>query len=510
MGCSSPSSEGGGGVLRDLRVTGGHTPYPPFDPGIRHYAVRCAAGTELRVTAQARSGDARLTLRRADPADERASIGSLDVLVGVNGDRDIAIEVSDRSVVTTYYVHCIPPDFPHITIEQRTEAVTDGLLLMTPHVLEPTRFFVGLDPFIHSYLAIVDNHGVPRWVRPAAGLGVRNLRRYADGRYSHSEWDPDGGGERAVILDRALERIGTAKARLQNTGGHDFLITENGNYLFMSHEPAVRDLRVFGDRCFDDPLAGTGGPRPCTATEQTQDSVIQEVTPAGAVVFTWNSWDHLKISDCGIYFPLPMNYAIINALHLTGDGDIVASFRGCNQVLMIDRPTGDVVWQLGGTAPTRSAATEYLRLTDDPAGEFCGQHTPTITGTGSLLMFDNGSRCRGLRKNEEPFSRVVEYDLSTAGEARLEREYRIPGDDLDDPLGRGHVEAAGAVVALASGNWLISGGLVPGFAALEVDAAGNVVFRMRIAADDAGRPFFSYRVYRERETDIDLPLNLPP
>ena len=188
IGCALPSSEGGG-ALSDLRVTGGHPPYPPFDPGIRHYAVRCADGTELRVTAQATNGDARLTLRRADPADERASIGSLDVLVGVNGDRDIAIDVDDRSGVTTYHVHCIPPEFPDITIEQRTDAVTDGLLLMTPHVGEPMRFAAGLDPFVHSYLAIIDNHGVPRWVRPAAGLGVRNFRRHADGRYSHSEWE---------------------------------------------------------------------------------------------------------------------------------------------------------------------------------------------------------------------------------------------------------------------------------------------------------------------------------
>ena len=34
----------------------------------------------------------------------------------------------------TYYVHCIPPEFPNITVETHTDAVSDGLLLMTPSV----------------------------------------------------------------------------------------------------------------------------------------------------------------------------------------------------------------------------------------------------------------------------------------------------------------------------------------------------------------------------------------
>ena len=82
----------------------------------------------------------------------------------------------------------------------------------------------------------------------------------------------------------------------------------------------------------------------------------------------------MKLEDCRIG---ATEYAHLNSLYLK-DGDIVASFRYCNQVLRIDRSsgTGAVVWQLGGTAPPRDPATAYLAIVGDTDGlnEFCGQH----------------------------------------------------------------------------------------------------------------------------------------
>ena len=58
------------------------------------------------------------------------------------------------------------------------------------------------------------------------------------------------------------------------------------------------------------------------------------------------------------------DYAHLNSLHLSG-GDVIASFRFCNQVLRIDRSdgTGAVEWQLGGTSPPRAETTTYLEIT---------------------------------------------------------------------------------------------------------------------------------------------------
>ena len=497
-GCRGPGAVAPVTVARlsALQVTGGERMYPAFDPGVLHYAVRCADGTALQVAAEAEAEDATLRLLH----DDSTGTGSVAGSATVNSDHDLAIEVGDGKSTATYYVHCIPLDFPDITIGKRTDAVSDGLLLITPQIIEPARIRAGMSPSVITFLAIVDNNGVPRWVRRSE-FGARDFRRHADGRYSHSEWDAQGQGS-VAILDAEFNRIDTARTvgNVTRTIGHEFLVTEEGNYLLLSYNPAQRDLS--GYQCKD---AGATESRDCTTMEQTRDSVIQEVTPDGVAEFMWNSWDHLNISDCGIYFDLPMNYAVINSLHLL-DGDIVASFRGCNQVLRIERPSGAVVWQMGGMPPTRDPATEYLEVIGDPAGEeFCGQHTATATGAGSVLMFDNGYKCRGPRKEDPPFTRVVEYDISSGTEARFVREYRLPDE-------YGYVTLAGGVMALANGHWLVGWGLgrdggTEEIAVSEVDTAGNEIFRM--AMSRGGEEFFSYRVYRERESDVNTPVHLP-
>jgi len=489
--CRMPDAAAGGGdgPLSALRVTGGEGLYPDFDPGVRHYAVRCEDGTTLQLAAQARDSDASLTLLHSG----RTATGSVAETVTVNSDHDIAVEVRDRHGISTYYVHCTPPDFPDITIEKRTETVTDGLLLMTPGVRRTDI----------SFLAIVDNNGVPRWVRKP-NLRARNFRRYPDGRYSYSERGGDG-IERAVILDAELNRIDTAtlagELLAEYTGGHDFLITEGGNYLLMSYYPAERDLSAF--ECENE----DGSARQCSTMEPADDSVIQEVTPGGDEVFRWNSWDHLKIADCTNH-RFPNDYAHLNSLHEL-DGDIVASLRGCAQVVRIERATGAVAWQMGGTLPMRAdrpvpstRATEYLEVVDDPAGEFCGQHHVTATSDGSLLMFDNGNHCLGPRKNTPPFTRIVEYDVASGTEARWVREYRLPAED-------GVAVSGGGVVALAgTGHWLITwGSNGPRIAVSEVDTAGEEVFRLSMSRD--GRTYGTGRVYRESEAALRLRPNFP-
>ena len=477
--------------LGTLQVTGGEGFYPRFDPGVLHYAVRCADGTTLQVTAVAEDEEATLRL----PHDGSTGTGSLDGTATVNEDHDIAIEVDDGQSSATYVVHCVPPDFPDIIIETSTSAVSDGLLLMTPGVRRS-------DPPI-SFLAIVDNNGVPRWVMKST-LGARNFRRYPDGRFSFSESGPDD-TEPTVILNDAFERVDTATLAgdllPEHTGGHDFLILENGNYLVMSYYPNQRDFSDF--ECTDD----AGETVPCSEEDET-DSIIQEVTPDGDVVFEWNSWDHVKLEDCRVH-RFPWDYAHLNSLHEL-EGDIVAGLRGCNQVLRLERSTGAVVWQLGGIEPMRddrplpsTGAVEYLEIVGDAAArnEFCGQHHVTATPEGSVLMFDNGSNCHGERKNDPPFTRIVEYDISSGTEARFVHEYRLPEAD-------GFAASGGGVTELENGNWLITwGNNGPTIAVSEVDTAGNEVFRVRMTLN--GKQYGTGRVYREPESVLGVQLNLP-
>ena len=163
--------------------------------------------------------------------------------------------------------------------------------------------------------------------------------------------------------------------------------------------------------------------------------------------------------------------------------------------------------------PPRDSDTATLSIVGDRAGEFCGQHHATVTSSGSLLLFDNGNLCHGPRKNRQRFSRVVEYDVSSGTQATFVAEYRRPA-------GHGHTDTQGAVTLLdRNDHWLISWGSTQGrtadvdeiVAISEVMSSGGArktsVFELHMSK--SGRLATSYRVYRESEADVEIPLNLP-
>ena len=477
--------------LSTLQVTGGTgAMYPEFSPDTLHYALTCTNSTTLDVTAQALRTTAQLTLLRADTAQNVVATGTLATAITVDQDDDIAIELSDAGDTVTYVVHCLPADFPVIDILARESEVSDGLLLVTPRLETDT------------FLAIIDNNGVPRFHRHA--IEARNFRRHADGRYSFNL----ANGVR--ILDAQLENMMTLSPLppFVDTDPHDFLITDEGNYVFIDYLPATRDACDFN---------------PCTPGTvdmiTVRDSWIQEVTPGGDKVFEWNSGDHLKLSDCKLRIQ-QNDYAHLNSLYLAG-GDIVASFRHCNTVVRIDRSggTGRLVWQVGGTSPPRDAATHYLAIVDDTTGEneFCGQHSAILSESGALLLFDNGELCDGTRKDRTRFSRVVEYELvitDTTKEAVFQRQYLLPS-------GNGFAFARGSVVELPNDNWLIAWGTLK-MASLpynrqlsisEVDpdaeSSGVSLLDVSMYSPSDRQHIYTYRVYREDETTVDIPLSLP-
>ena len=478
--------------LSTLQVTGGSSAtYPEFSPDTLHYALTCNNSTTLDVTAQALRTTAQLTLLRADTAQNVVATGTLATAITVDQDDDIAIELSDAGDTVTYVVHCLPAAFPAIDILARGSEVSDGLLLVTPRLNADT------------YLAIIDNNGVPWFHRHANH--ARNLRRQADGRYSYHL------GHNVRIFDAQLQNVTALSPQppFTDTDPHDFLITDEGNYLFLDLLSATRNACDF--RSCD--------PGTDTMMITVRDSWIQEVTPEGDKVFEWNSGDHLKLSDCKLGMQ-SNDYAHINSLYLA-DGDIIASFRHCNTVVRIDRSggTGRLVWQVGGTSPPRDAATDYLAVVDDTTGEneFCGQHSAILSESGTLLLFDNGNLCNGPRKRRSQFSRVVEYELvitDTQKEAVFQRQYLLPS-------GNGSVYTRGSVIELANGNWLIAWGQLMS-ASLpynrrlsisevdpDVEPSGVSLLDISFYSRSAEKGMFTYRVYREDETTVDIPLSLP-
>ena len=483
--------------LSSLQVTGGGTMYPAFDADIHHYALTCSSSTTLQVTAQARRSGARLTLLRDDSDNNHSAVGALDVQVSVNEDHDVVIELSDGGETTTYIVHCRPSDFTEVRILKKLDGVTEGLLFVTPR-----------SSGVGDYGALIDYNGVPRFVI----TGGYNFRPYPNGPTIDGKRVRYGMHRRLLDEEFELIRHVDVVAPLTTSNGHDFLITDRG-FLFISYHDTTRDLSDYEDE--------NGDPLPSAA--QITDSVIQEVAPDGTELFRWNSWDHMDVlnaEDCLMvekYLNGRTEYAHLNSLQIV-DGDIIASFRGCAQVLRIDRSSGSgaVEWKLGGTATTPDPDTTYLPLVGDPAGEFCGQHHVTLTASGTIVMFDNGVLCLGPRKNLTPFSRVVEYDISSGTQAAFMREYKRAAE-------QGHSQAGGGVTVVnddmdrANDRWLITwGGVIVNatvgaqelIAISEVDpVTGTVLFELSMFK--SGNPVRTYRLYHQPDAAVRIPLNLP-
>ena len=424
----------------EVTTSSSRSMYPAFDPEILHYAVGCQ--NTLTLTLSTDETDTRLAVNGIQRANRNVAVE----LTGLAGGSDIPITLTgSEGASTTYVLHCLADDFPAIVTEKKPGA-WDGLITIGVPIASPA------SPA--SYLAMIDNNGVPR-IHWRIFARVRIFRTHRDGRYPYS-YGKQVLTRNVIVLDENLEPVDTVTTvpPLHHTDLHDFVIKSNGNYLLLAYEPARRDLSQF---------TNSDG-NPYSTTEDTRDSVIQEVTPDKDEAFNWNSWDHMAVEDCTQH-RFPDDYAHVNSVQAFDD-DIVASFRGCSKVLRIDGDSGDVMWRLGKS--NRSAADwaasgtqPPLRIVGDPYGEFCGQHSARMIDNGNLLLFDNGVAClvdpEGNRTRPgEDFSRVVEYAIDPDhGEAIFQRHYSYHGEFNELARTQGHIEL------LETGNWLISWGSMP-------------------------------------------------
>ena len=429
--------------------------YPAFDPLTLHYGIGCNSTDTLVLTVSA-AANARVGVAGVQAA-------SAPMAVDVSEDSDVAIRVTDASGAgTTYVVHCLPEVF--FDIETHTFPNTDAFEDLILFNLE-------------DYFRLMDRNGVPRLHLGFAGAGTfasRFHRVGADGAYRYGFRAESPG---YIILDEDFEVVAAdvrTVAPLTRLNTHDFQILEDGNYLLMSYEPAMRD---FSD--IDLPYLDGAD----VSSVDVRDAAFQIVTPGGHAVFTWNSWDNMAIEDCVQHrFPVTLStdpdmrspeggYAHINGMHVV-DGVLVASMRGCSKVLGIDvKPgvtRGDVLWRMGRTNlsdaewAARDIGPRPLDFINDPEGEFCGQHTARFLPNGNIFLFDNGVVCaidpwtfEELGREGYDFSRAVEYALDLDNhEAVFVRDHSLRGE-------RSHLGyATGNVDVLDNGDWLVSWGRV--------------------------------------------------
>lgn len=311
------------------------------------------------------------------------------------------------------------------------------------------------------WVIVFDDEGVPRWwYKPdTRALWGQIL---TDGNLAWARSFGDGYGLDPRMAHEVRSESGKLE-RLVRTGGsivdgHEYRELANGNVLLDTYVPETADLRRFG-----------GPKRGAIASAE-----VQEVDPAGKVVWRWNSRGHIALRETGRWWRNVLSNprrrlqreifdpVHINSIEPRGNGEVVISTRHTDAVYGIDRATGKIDWKLGGTQTGKS-----LRVAGDPATKLLGgQHDVRIDRRGRLTVFDNG-------KDRPRRPRVVFYRLD------LEQKKAIYRGQLNDPeVSRSH--CCGSARELNGGGWLVSWGdnpLVTGF-----DSAGRIAFRLHLPA----------------------------
>jgi Arylsulfotransferase (ASST) len=423
--------------------------YPAFSTAVHDYVTRC--------------DDAPVAVDVAAPAGTQVSVAGLPARTGVF-DQDLPLQVShDFSIVVTgsgagtYHVRCLPTDFPNWTFERSGQPTQAWTLL-------------GISEGSARFVTFIDGNGTPVW-------WFRHIRTPLDAKlladgtvaFARGEATPFGGDDTAYEI-RSLQ--GTLLRTLVTVNGptdhHDFLVLPNGNYLMMTYMPRDHvDLRAFG------------GPADATVL----DAGVQEITPAGTLVWSWNSKDHLALAETAPWWPVVLSqpnrlsdgrnaYDIvhINAFELDGDS-LLFSMRHTDAIYRVRRSDGQVLWKLGGTTTPQS-----LDVVNDPqAQHLSGQHDVRRLADGSLTIYDNGTRA-----SRPP--RAVRFSINaTAGTATWLES--LTDSEVTNSL------CCGSARKLASGGWLVGWGTIVAPMIGEYASNGSQLFELRYP--DA----FSYRAF---------------
>ena len=179
------------------------------------------------------------------------------------------------------------------------------------------------------------------------------------------------------------------------------------------------------------------------------DDVITEFTREGEVVRRWSLLDLLDPYRLGYdslsegrnsLFPdagATRDWAHANAvIHDPSDDSYIVSVRHQDALVKIGRDSGELIWILGNLEGWRGGWSGSLLLPEpfDMLWPY-HPHAPTLTGSGNLLVFDNGNyRVRPFRPkppSARSFSRVVEYAIDAESDTVSDVwSYGGPGDEI--------------------------------------------------------------------------------
>lgn len=158
--------------------------------------------------------------------------------------------------------------------------------------------------------------------------------------------------------------------------------------------------------------------RPRADSLVTGEAVWEWTPESGVVEKRWSAFDHLDPEVDRGPRSRASDWLHANSLSLGPRGNVLVSFHFLNQVLSLSADFTAMEWRLGGVGATVAV--------DDP---FSGQHTAVEVRPNRVLLFNNG-----FEREEQRFSRAVEYELdpdgaASGGTARKVWEWRPERDN---------------------------------------------------------------------------------
>ena len=409
LACSSPRVPADGGsdsptgpapTLAKLEVTSSATPsltlVPPFAPDVYDYYVRCVAGTNsLSVSMTASSGAVcsltQPTASTASPASEQT------LSVSVQESQAIVAAATAGARTTEYWVRCLPADFPPMRMTAHPEAGTapPGYYLMGNN-WQPTSSYGG-------YAIVLNGKGVPVWYahgisRPGAAEKwvAWDVDHLSPGTISY--YAPYGSPVEIHQLSPLLTTYATPSGIDRDS--HELRLLPNGHYLVIS--APVQRVDLTGLKVpLPDGGVETFGPK-----SYIDGCNVAEFDPkTGAIVWTWVALEHLDaVQDSTAPEVNPNsrpNQPVAETFHCNSidvdeaTGNILLSARNMNSVFYIERPSGKILWKIGGAKYTKDGAT-YVPVND----AFYGQHDARFLpgwsstcagGCGQISLFDDHS-----------------------------------------------------------------------------------------------------------------------
>jgi hypothetical protein len=421
--------------------------YPAFSPTVTDYVSRCHRGRPLLLSVHA-PPNARIQLDRRRPVT-----GSLRASVRPGAGQRVTVRIKRR----TYNIRCLPKSFPRWSSERHGKPQASWYVATPAEGGEGSRF-----------VTIFDTHGAPVWWmrQPYKPMDAKLL---PDGNLAWSTYTDASYATRSVPYEE--HRLDGATVRKYaavgiDTDSHELQLLPNGDHLVGGYVPrAGVDLSPYG------------GPKDATVT----DAEVQEVSPAGEVVWRWSSKDHVDLAESKPFMAaavaqpshLPDGRPIYDIVHLNsiepaGDS-VLISLRHTDAVYKVSKATGAVEWKLGGTRTDRS-----LAVAGEPEGSlvFGGQHDARLLPDGTLTLHDN-------RTNTTFGPRALRFRIDEAARTATKVE-EIADPDVILSL------CCGSARRLPGGNWVMSwgfNGLVT-----ELTPAGKRVFGLRFRDK-----LFSYR-----------------